>query len=68
MVRPSLLLSVCLPACWSPYRAWRKLAGAGFLYCSCKAPQATASVFVYPAGRVGQSQSSAARAILSAPD
>ena len=33
-----------------------KLAGAGFLYCSCKEPQATASVFVYPAGRVGQSQ------------
>jgi hypothetical protein len=92
MVRPSLLLSVCLlvavpglaiakttpPADARPYveasyiSAPRvvadfnlerssydpaaKLAGAGFLYRSSKEPQATASVFVYPAGRVGQAE------------
>lgn len=40
----------------SSYDPAAKLAGAGFLYRSSKEPQATASVFVYPAGRVGQAE------------
>ena len=92
MVRPSLLLSVCLLVAVpglviakatpsaddrpyievsyvsapravadfalerSSYDPAAKRAGAGFGYRSRKEPQATATVFVYPAGRTGQAE------------